>query len=148
MHFPDFVRKWKKFHGKLKHIDVWYITSDYCLDDKEKPNDVVTFTLFPFGDPYIIKELIKQHVSKDLKHCRDVSKNAIKYIKESPYFFSLAFIIKDKNKVFNLDANKQLLDDTIKGMENWPKEKREEFIHSFKELREYCHLCFVLLLDV
>lgn len=136
-HFPNFVQKWKKFYNKFKHVDTWYIVSDYCFDDKDKPNDVVTFTLLPFGNPFTVKEQIKQHLGKDLKHCRDISEGAIKYIKESPYFFSIACIIKDKNKIFNLASTKILLDSTIKKMENWPEAKREEFIHQFKALREY-----------
>lgn len=36
-HFPRFVKKWKKFHSKFKHVNTWYIASDYCFDDKNKP---------------------------------------------------------------------------------------------------------------
>ena len=73
-------------------------------------------------------------VIKDFKHLSD---NAVNYIREAPYFFSLAFIIDAKNNVFSLDHSKQVLDETIKNMENWPKTKREEFIHKLKKLRNY-----------
>ena len=54
-HFPEFVEKWKNFQNNFKRNASWYITSDYCLDDKNKPNDVMTFTIFPFIHPYILK---------------------------------------------------------------------------------------------
>lgn len=135
--FPDFVEKWKKFQQNFKRVDSWYIVSDYCLDDKNKPNDVMTFTIYPFTHLYILKNGIKQHLSKDIKDFKNLSEKAVNYIKAAPYFFSLAFIIEDKNNVFKLDCNKQLLDQAIKHMENWPETKREEFIHKIKKFREY-----------
>ena len=136
-HFPGFAKKWKKFHSKFKHANAWYIASDYCLDDKNKPNDVMVFTLFPFENPYVLKEKIKQHMSKDIKDFKNISDQAVNYIKESPYFFSIAFIINNKNNFFRLDMNKQILDLNIKRMENWPCHKKEEFIHKIKKLRNY-----------
>lgn len=136
-HFPDFVMKWKRFQHKFKQIDSWYIVSDYCLDDRNKLHDVMTFTLYPFTNPYLLKKGIKQHLSKDIKDFKHLSEKAISYIKESPYFFSLAFITEGKNDVFKLNDNKQLLDNAIKGMENWPKTKKEEFIHKVKKFRNY-----------
>lgn len=62
---------------------------------------------------------------------------AFNYIKNSYYFFTLAFVIEGKNEIFNLNTNKQLLDKTIKLMEDWPEKKREEFIHKMKKFRNY-----------
>lgn len=135
--FPDFVQKWKKFQNKFKEVNSWYIVSDYCLDDKNKPNDVMTFTIYPFTNPYLLKNGIKQHLSKDIKDFKYLSEKAVSYIKEAPFFFSLAFIIEGKNDVFKLNDNKQLLDNAIKKMENWPQKKKEEFIHKMKRFRNY-----------
>lgn len=135
--FPEFLRKWKRYHNKFKKVNSWYITSDYCLENKEKPNDVMTFTIFPLGNPYIIKEEIKRYLPKDIKDFKNISEDAIKYIKESPYFFSLAVIIKDKNNIFNLESNKLLLDRIIENMSNWPDNKKNEFIHKIKNFKEY-----------
>ena len=49
----------------------------------------------------------------------------------------MAFIIEGKNDVFKLNDNKQLLDNAIKKMENWPQKKKEEFIHKMKRFRNY-----------
>lgn len=135
--FPDFVEKWKKFQQNFKRVDSWYIVSDYCLDDKNKPNDVMTFTIYPFTHPYILKNGIKQYLSKDIKDFKNLSQKAVNYIKEAPYFFSLAFIIEDKNNIFQLEENKRHLDQMIKYMEYWPEKKRDEFIHKIKKFREY-----------
>ena len=136
-HFPDFVKKWKKFQHNFKRNDSWYITSDYCLDDKNKPHDVMTFTIYPFIHPYLLKNGIKYNLPKDIKDFTNISEKAIKYIKKSPYSFSVAFVIEDKNNIFNLEQNKQLIDKIIKNMENWPQKKKEEFIHKIKKFREY-----------
>lgn len=136
-HFPDFVEKWKRFQKQFKRVTSWYITSDYCLDDKKKPNDVMTFTVFPFCHPYLLKEAIKNNLPKDIKDFTNLSDKAINYIKNSYYFFTLAFVIEGKNEIFNLNTNKQLLDKTIKLMEDWPEKKREEFIHKMKKFRNY-----------
>lgn len=136
-HFPDFVEKWNRFHNKFKQVDSWYIVSDYCLDDKDRSNDVMTFTIYPFTHPYLLRDRIKQYLSKDIKDFKNLSDKAVNYIKEAPYFFSLAFIIDAKNNIFSLDGSKQALDKAIKNMENWPKTKREEFIHKLKRLRNY-----------
>lgn len=135
--FPDFVQKWKRFQNKFKQVNSWYIVSDYCLDDKNKPNDVMTFTIYPFTNPYLLNNGIKQYLSKDIKDFKYLSEKAVSYIKEAPYFFSLAFIIEGKNDVFKLNDNKQLLDNAIKNMENWPQKKKEEFIHKMKRFRNY-----------
>ena len=136
-HFPDFVKKWKRYYHKFKQVDSWYITSDYCLDDKSKPNDVMTFTIFPLIHPYLLKEDIKHYLPQDIKKFKNISETALNYIKESPYSFSMAFLIKDKNHIFKLEDNKQLLDNAIKRMELWPEKKREEFIHQMKSFRNY-----------
>lgn len=136
-HFPDFVKKWKKYYHKFKQVDTWCISSDYCLNDKSKSNDVMTFTIFPFNMLPFIKEDIQKHLSKDIKEFKNISETALNYIKESPYFFSLAVILKNKNNIFKLDDNKKLLDDLIKRMEHWPEAKKEEFIHKMKEFRNY-----------
>lgn len=136
-HFPDVVTKWNKYFCKLKEVNSWYISSDYCLDDKDKPNDVMTFTIFPFDHPYTIRDGIKQYLPKDIKDFKNLSEKALNYIKTFPYFFSMAFIIEHKNDMFKLEENKSLLNDVIKHMENWPKPKKEEFIHKMKKFRSY-----------
>lgn len=97
----------------------------------------MTFTIFPFDHPYILKNGIKQYLSKDIKDFKNISNEAIRYIKTFPYFFSIAFIIKNKNEIFKLDSNKQHLDNIIKQMESWPHNKKEEFIHKMKKFRNY-----------
>ena len=136
-HFPDFVEKWNKYYHNFKQVNYWCISSDYCLDDKKKPNDVMTFTIFPFDNSYFIKENIRQHLHKDIKEFQNLSEDVIKYIKESPYFFSIALIIKNKNKIFDIEGAKKRLDDLIEYIKTWPEPKKEEFIHKIKKLRNY-----------
>ena len=76
-HFPDFVEKWNRFHNKFKQVDSWYIVSDYCLDDKDRSNDVMTFTIYPFTHPYLLRYRIKQYLSKDIKDFKKLSDKAV-----------------------------------------------------------------------
>ena len=42
----------------------------------------MTFTIFPFDNPYFIKENIRQHLHKDIKEFQNLSEDVIKYIKK------------------------------------------------------------------
>lgn len=136
MNFPDFVAKWNRYYYNFKQTNYWCITSDYCLDDKNKPNDVMTFSIFPITYASTLKNDVQKFLPKDIKKFKNLSEKAIEYIKNCPYVFSIALIIEDKNKIFNLGKGKNRLDNLIKNIEKWPEEKKEEFIHKIKLLRK------------
>ena len=107
-----------------QHSDVtkWFMCSDYCIADKNKSNDVVTFVLYPyifdFGD---WNKIINCFQKTDLKHCRHVSKSFCDFTK-SGYFFSFSFILEKDNILYkwkdktSLDV---LLQMYIEMTENW-----------------------------
>ena len=138
--FPDFVNQWNKYAQQLKtletNIDKWVITSDYCLDDKNRANDIMTFSIFPLCLAPLLKQGIKEHLNEDLKHTTKLSDFAIKFIKEFPYIFSICVIIKDKNNIVQIDQNKEILDKLILSMKKWPENKQKEF-SKIKTLRDY-----------
>lgn len=143
MYFPNFVAKWNKYYHNLKKTDYWCISSDYCLDNKDKPHDVMTFTIFPFDIPSFIREDIKKHLHKDIKEFQILSDDAIEYIKNCPYFFSIALIIDNKNNFFDVEKSKISLEHLIKIIEKWPENKRKEFIHPIKKLRHYLNQKYI-----
>ena len=68
------IKKFKSFLERYQNIEKWFMCSDYCLKDKNKANDVITFVIFPYildfdGWKYVINKLQR----KDLKHTRKVS---------------------------------------------------------------------------
>lgn len=46
----------------------------------------MTFTIYPFTHPYLLRNGIKQYLSKDIKDFKNLSDKAVNYIKEAPYF--------------------------------------------------------------
>lgn len=77
----------------------WYVISDYSFGDKNKKNDVVSFSVLLCHDTlYNIKEYISAFAPKDIKNTRTVSKGFIQYL-NSPVIFHFSFII-DRNTKF------------------------------------------------
>ena len=59
-----------------KESKKWMLYSDYCLDDKNKPNDVITFVLMPFIDEEHYAEMQKTIATlqpADIKQCDFIS---------------------------------------------------------------------------
>lgn len=137
MNFPDFLAKWNTYYHNYRQTDYWCITSDYCLDDKDKPNDVMTFSIFPVYNINTLKDDVQKSLPKDIKEIKNILEKAISYIESCPYVFSIVLIIENKNKIFDLEGSKKRLDDLIKSMENWPKAKKDEFMHKIKLFRKY-----------
>lgn len=76
----------------------WYVISDYCFGDKNKKNDVVSFSILLYHDKLEnIKGYINAFAPKDLKKTRTVSEGFLKYI-NSPVIFNISFIINRNSK--------------------------------------------------
>ena len=91
------IHQFAKFLQKYPDVTKWFLCSDYCIEDANKPNDVVSFVLYP----YILdfngwNEVVNSMQKTDLKHCRQVSSSFCDFSKQG-YFFSFNFILKEKN---------------------------------------------------
>ena len=87
------INDFRIFINNLGNVTKWFMCSDYCIDDKEKPNDVVTFVLYPYiRDFNEWSQLINRLQKTDLKKCRKVSKDFC-HFSHSGDFFSFSFII-------------------------------------------------------
>ncbi len=118
----------------LKYNDVskWTMHSDYCVGDKNKPNDVISFIIFP----YIIefsdwKEIVNSIQKKDLKHTRKIEDDFCKLLNEE-LFFGISFIL-DKKSVFDSFKDKEvimpLLDNYVKLVEKWQDASNDKTYH-------------------
>jgi hypothetical protein len=88
----------------------WMLYSDYCLDDKKKPNDVLSFVLIPFINEEKYHELeqkIKETQPVDIKHTRSVSSEFMDYIKTQAVF-SFSFIVNGRQLLFGTDEAEQV----------------------------------------
>lgn len=84
----------------LKSVLKWMCFSDYCLDNKEKPNDVVTFSIMPYiMDFPIIENYIKVHAKTDIKHTSTVNKKFIEFLNKYP-MINFSFILNDRKSIF------------------------------------------------
>ena len=97
----------------------WMLYSDYCLDDKNKPNDVLSFVLIPFISEEKYQELeqkIRETQPVDIKHTRSISSDFMDYIKTQAVF-SFSFIVNDRQLLFGTEEAEQVktVENILKG---------------------------------
>ena len=100
----------QEFLRRASYSPKWMLYSDYCLDDKNKPNDVLSFVLIPFINEEKYHELeqkIKETQPVDIKHTRSVSSEFMDYIKTQAVF-SFSFIVNDRQLLFGTDEAEQV----------------------------------------
>lgn len=88
----------------------WMLYSDYCLDDQNKPNDVLSFVLIPFISEEKYQELekkIKETQPVDIKHTRSINSKFMDYIKTQAVF-SFSFIVNNRQQLFGTDEAEQV----------------------------------------
>ena len=100
----------QEFLKRASFSPKWMLFSDYCLDDKNKPNDVLTFALIPFISEEKYQELeqkIKETQPVDIKHTRSISGEFMDYIKTQAVF-SFSFIVNNRQLLFGSDEAEQV----------------------------------------
>lgn len=84
-----------EYQHKNSSCSKWLMFSDYCLDDKNKANDVMTFVLMPFENEAKYTEMqqkIHDMQPSDIKKTNTVDKDFLSYLKnENVLVFSLVF---------------------------------------------------------
>lgn len=94
-----------EFLKRASYSSKWMLYSDYCLDDKNKPNDVLSFVLIPFISEEKYQELeqkINETQPVDIKHTRSISSDFMDYIKTQAVF-SFSFIVNDRHLLFGTE---------------------------------------------
>lgn len=115
----DFKNYLKNLSGHTK----WLICSDYCIDDKNKANDVATFTVLPYYD-YLdkIQKEIFDNAPTDIKKTRTIKDTFIKYHR-SGLIFHFSFIFgKKSNHILKILSKNDIitgLEQTISMLERW-----------------------------
>ncbi len=91
--------------------------SDYCFDDKNKPNNVVSFVIYPYiFDFDEWNNAIDFMQKSDLKHCRKVSSAFCNFVKAG-YIFCFNFIL-EKNCILDKWKDKASMDKAIQDLIN------------------------------
>ena len=119
---------------KVDYVTKWMCYSDYCLDDKNKPNDVISFTLVPYiDDTEALSKFIKTIAKKDIKKSNKVSKEFIDFLKNYP-LINFSFVINDRKKLFG-DTHKIVVD-SLRENFSLMKEQYTEWIKNQPEQKE------------
>lgn len=99
--FSDFFRK----NGD---VSKWMIFSDYALNDKNKPNDVITLSILPYTSDFnMLGDHIKKLSFKDVKNLKRVNSEFLAFINESE-ILNISVII-DKNMVLDPFSEREAL---------------------------------------
>ena len=113
----------------------YFIYSDYCLHDKNKPNDVVSFTISPYFEDFEkTSDYIEKIAKKDIKKVRNISDKFIEYMNKSR-FFHISFVLKDTSGIIRgekSDERKSVLE-TIK----ITKDMLKKWCNNTPENKEY-----------
>lgn len=95
----------KNYIKKLPMCKKWMIHSDYCIGDKNKPNDVVVFSVVPYVyELEDFKSLISSSIPRDIKETKIVSEKGINLLK-SGLFFHFCFLLGKKKDLFKAHSN-------------------------------------------
>lgn len=106
------IIQFRKFAERYSDVKKWFMCSDYCFDDKNKSNNVVSFVIYP----YILNfdewnSAINSMQKSDLKNCRKVSPTFCDFVKKG-YFFSFNFVL-NKNCIIDKWKDKYTMDKAI-----------------------------------
>lgn len=100
-----------EYQNKNSKISKWLMFSDYCLDDKNKSNDVMTFVLMPFESEAKYSEMqqkIHDMQPSDIKKTNTVNETFLSYLK-SANVLVFSFVFEDI-KHFFAPSHKQCLE--------------------------------------
>lgn len=149
----ELVASIDQFLEKSGYSGKWLLYSDYCLDDHNKPNDVLSFALIPFLDENIyqaLDEAIHTYQPKDIKKSKEVNETFLKILKEFP-IFSFSFILDDRKLLFGdtgserVDTVISVLNEIKQNFEAWRKNADEEnevvlyYDETIKKLKTQIH---------
>ncbi len=132
-----------EYQNKNSKISKWLMFSDYCLDDKNKSNDVMTFVLMPFESEAKYTEMqqkIHDMQPSDIKKTSTVNETFLSYLKSANVLI-FSFVLDDR-KHFLAPSHNQCLDG-IKGTlqticdcyEGWKKTAdNEDILKHYEEV--------------
>lgn len=97
-----------KFFRRNESVSKWMIFSDYAINDKNKPNDVIVFSIFPYVDDFkSMSSVIDKLSSKDVKDLKVVKSEFIDFIVDSE-ILNISIIMDKGMKLDPFDERKSL----------------------------------------
>ncbi len=139
------ITDFRRFLSKFPDVTKWILCSDYCFEDKNKPNDVISFVLYPYIFDFAQwQEIIDSLQATDIKNARHISESFRKFT-HLGMFFSINYVFDKSGNLFDNWRDKDVLisivDQYIDMMDIWKvttphrREMYNEFKHNLKRLR-------------
>ena len=100
--------------------DQWFIASDYVIGDKNRPHDVLCYTIYPVfqNDPIRLWREIPSRIPKDLKNTSQIDDQIVAALRDDSRF-SFCFVLpKALCFVKSAPDARQALDATLTIMQN------------------------------
>lgn len=123
-----------EYQRKNSNHKKWLMFSDYCFDDKNKANDVMTFVLMPYVSEekfYEMQKTIHNMQPSDIKKTTTVSQAFLSYLK-SENVLTFSFVLNDRKHFFApshaqcLQGVKETLQEIRNCYEGWKKTANNE----------------------
>lgn len=115
----------KNYIQENSHHKKWLMYSDYSIGDKDKPNDVLSFTIMPYDNyPDVIKSKIFSIAPTDIKDKRSINPDFIAYLREKR-LFHINFILGGRKGLIQSKTLSQkevvmsLLNHTSEMLDKW-----------------------------
>lgn len=106
-------------------VKKFMIFSDYCIGDKNKPNDVFSFSIMPFDNWFDnLKNEIHTTSTRDIKKKQTIEPKLITYLK-SRKLFHINFIINERKgitirgDILEEQVVTTMLDNTLSMLDKW-----------------------------
>lgn len=118
------IEEFRNFLNCFPNISKWMIISDYCFNDPKRPNNCISFIIYPYTvDLNTIQYKINQLAKKDLKHSRTISQEFCDFYQKGT-FYSINFIIEHKNcfaHSLSIDSIRILINQYLRLLDTWIK---------------------------
>lgn len=94
------INDFRTFLASNSGVTKWQLAADFCLHDKDRPNDVFAFTLIPYDD-YItnINSEIRTAIPKDIKKTTDIKEECLAFLRDTRRYH-FGFVMKASPKFF------------------------------------------------
>jgi hypothetical protein len=121
-----------------QRIGKWIIGSDYVLKNKEKPWDVMAFTLYPVLDgPHLdrLMRRLNEDIPKDIKEISIVNANdpVINLLRSDRYYSVAVMLSKNRHKLIGPDLVRKMIENSYENANNWVN--RDHCLPSIKSIK-------------
>ena len=133
---PQFQESFRAFIH-TSNTNKWMISSDYCLHNAERPNDVFAFSIFPYNKELEkIQKEIKEALPTDIKNTRSISQIGIETLRDRGRYHFCFIVNPARTFIGDLSSAKLFLDNSIKTARAWnDAHHKMEFIKGLEALR-------------